>query len=144
MKQLFEIQSSNWPSSITSLIPRLAGAIDELFKRCFGYMKPTPLKVHYAFNYRECFKFVNSFCRVEGNYLKNEAAMVKLFYHECIRQYADKILMRHDLKWFRETLINLVWEHFELMPNKELEVKATTNEAGEEAKPDSVPPPGTS
>lgn len=91
-------------------------------------MKPTPLKVHYAFNYRECFKFVTSFCRVEGNYLKSEAAMVKLFYHECIRQYADKILMRHDLKWFKDTLRKLIWDHFDLMPNKELEVKTTTHE----------------
>jgi len=48
-------------------------------------MKPTPLKVHYAFNYRECFKFVTAFCKVEGNYLKNEASLVKLFYHQCIR-----------------------------------------------------------
>ena len=94
-------------------------------------MKPTPLKVHYAFNYRECFKFVTAFCKVEGNYLKSEAQLVKLFYHESIRQYADKILMRHDLTWFKETLVKLIWEHFDLMPNKELEVKTTTNENGE-------------
>ena len=99
-------------------------------------MKPTPLKVHYAFNYRECFKFVTSFCRVEGNYLKSEAAIVKLFYHECIRQYADKILMRHDLAWFKDTLKKLIWDHFDLMPNKELEVKTTTNEPGEEGAQD--------
>lgn len=93
-------------------------------------MKPTPLKVHYAFNYRECFKFVTAFCKVEGNYLKNEASLVKLFYHECIRQYADKIIMRHDLKWFKDSLVKLVWDSFDLMPNKELEAKTTTNEEG--------------
>ena len=68
---------------------------------------------------------MTSFCKVEGNYLKTEANLVKLFYHECIRQYADKILMRHDLTWFKETLIQLIWDNFELKPYKEVEVKTT-------------------
>ena len=125
MSNLFEIQSQDWPSQISSLIPRVAEAIDELYNKVFNHLKPTPLKVHYAFNYRECFKFVTAFCKVEGNYLKAEANLVKLFYHECIRQYADKILMRHDLEWFKTTLTNLIWEKFELKPFKELEVKTT-------------------
>lgn len=94
--------------------------------------------MHYAFNHRECFKFVTSFCKVEGNYLKTEAALVKLFYHECIRQYADKILMTHDYSWFIDTLKSLIWEHFDLMPNKELDQKTTTQDQdgapAEEAK----------
>lgn len=85
MKQLFEVASHEWPSQITVLIPRLAAAIDSLFNSVYNNLKPTPLKVHYAFNHRECFKFVTAFCKIEGNYLKSEAALVKLFYHECIR-----------------------------------------------------------
>ena len=62
--------------------------------------------------------------------------MVKLFYHECTRQFADKILMRHDLGWFKDTLHQLVWDTFDLTPNKELDLKTNTqgeNEAGGEA-----------
>ena len=125
MQNLFEVQSQEWPSQIVALIPRLAKSIDELYNKVFDHLKPTPLKVHYAFNHRECFKFMTSFCKVEGNYLKTEANLVKLFYHECIRQYADKILMRHDLTWFKETLIQLIWDNFELKPYKEVEVKTT-------------------
>ena len=79
---------------------------------------------------------MTAFCKVEGNYLKNEANMVKLFYHECTRQFADKILMRHDLGWFKDTLHQLVWDTFDLTPNKELDLKTNTqgeNEAGGEA-----------
>ena len=43
--------------------------------------------------------------------------------------------MRHDLKWFMETLRNLIWEYFDLTPNKEQEVKTATNGAGDTAKP---------
>jgi len=38
--------------------------------------------------------------------------------------------MRHDLKWFKDSLVKLVWDSFDLMPNKELEAKTTTNEEG--------------
>ncbi len=40
--------------------------------------------------------------------------------------------MRHDLSWFKDTLKKCIWDHFDLMPNKELEVKTTTNDAGEQ------------
>ena len=113
------------------MIPKLASAIDGLYWGVLANLKPTPLKVHYSFNHRELFKFVTAFCKVEGNYLKTEANLVKLFYHEAVRQYADKILMRHDLDWFQDTLRKLIWDTFDLMPNKELEVKTTTNQDGE-------------
>ena len=134
MTQLFEIQSADWPSQITGLIPRLARAVDALYRSCFQYLKPTPLKVHYTFNYRECFRMVTSFCKIEGNYLKTEANLVKLFYHEAVRQYGDKILMRHDLAWFSSTLEKLVWDTFDLMPYKEMDAKTTTNQEGEDGQ----------
>ena len=92
--------------------------MDALFHTCFAQLKPTPMKVHYTFNYRECFKFVTSFCKVEGNYLKSEAQVVKLFYHEAVRQYADKILMKHDLTWFLDTLKQVCYDVFDLVPEE--------------------------
>ena len=89
------------------------------------------MKVHYTFNYRECFKFVTSFCKIEGNYLKTEAHVVKLFYHEAMRQYADKILMKHDLQWFMETLKQVCLEEFDLTPDEEGDTRKQTGDAGE-------------
>lgn len=76
------------------------------------------MKVHYTFNYRECFKLVTCFCKVEGNYLSKESNMVKLFFHEAVRQYADRILMKHDLEWFMKTLKALIWDTFDLRKNE--------------------------
>lgn len=44
--------------------------------------------------------------------------MVKLFFHEAVRQYADRILMRHDLEWFMKTLKTLIWDTFDLKRNE--------------------------
>ena len=39
---------------------------------------------------------------------------MKLFYHEAMRQYADKILMKHDLDWFMATLQQVCMETFDM------------------------------
>lgn len=95
------------------------------------------MKVHYTFNYRECFKFVTSFCKIEGNYLKNEANVVKLFYHEAMRQYADKILMKHDYQWFVDTLKQVCYDCFTLVPEDDEAVKQT----GEDENDPTLPKP---
>ena len=102
--QLFDLASQEWPSAVSGTIPKLAKAIMQLYNACFAHLKPTPIKVHYTFNHRECFKMVTAICKIESSYLKNEVGMMKLFYHEAMRQYADKILMKHDLQWFMSTL----------------------------------------
>ena len=91
------------------------------------------MKVHYTFNYRECFKFVTAFCKVEGNYLKTEANVVKLFYHEAMRQYADKILMKHDLNWFMDTLKQVCLDVFDLRPEDEEGRQQTAEESEKDA-----------
>lgn len=95
--QLFELASQEWPSGVSATIPKLSKAIMQLYTTCFEHLKPTPIKVHYTFNHRECFKMITAICKIESSYLKSEVNMMKLFYHEAMRQYADKILMKHDL-----------------------------------------------
>ena len=75
---------------------------------------------------------MTSFCKVEGNYLKTEENMVKLFYHEAVRQFADKILMKHDLDWFLKSLRQVIWDNFDLRPYDEDYDKARKSDAGEE------------
>jgi len=39
--------------------------------------------------------------------------LMRLFFHEAMRSYADRILMKHDLNWFIETLTKICKENFE-------------------------------
>jgi dynein heavy chain len=112
--QFFDLAAQDWPSGVSDTTGKLAKAIMELFTACFENLKPTPIKVHYTFNHRECFKMVTAICKVEPSYLKSEVHMMKLFYHEAIRQYADKILMKHDLQWFMSTLQKVCRDNFNL------------------------------
>ena len=50
--------------------------------------------------------------KIEGNVLKTEINLMKLFYHEALRLYGDRILMKHDLVWFMECLKGVCMENF--------------------------------
>jgi hypothetical protein len=49
-------------------------------------------------------RIIISMQMVEGNYLKKKENVMKLFYHECLRTYGDRLLMSHDVQWFQENL----------------------------------------
>ena len=46
---------------------------------------------------------------------------MELFYHECLRLYGDRILMKHDLTWFMETLKYTCMENFDCCKSQEPE-----------------------
>jgi len=68
-----------------SHVPKIVNAIYDLYSRCSTHLKPTPIKVHYAFNQKAMFRMAKNICKVENNYVKNVDCLVKLFYHEAMR-----------------------------------------------------------
>jgi len=48
----------------------------------------------------------------EGNAMKKEEHVMKLFYHECLRTYGDRLLLEHDIKWFEKKLKEVCKKHF--------------------------------
>jgi hypothetical protein len=62
VNKMLELQSPNWPSSMQNHFPLLSGAVTELCRRTYDYLKPTPIKVQYTFNQREIFKMVSAIC----------------------------------------------------------------------------------
>lgn len=68
---------------------------------------------------------------VEGNVLKSELNLMKLFYHEALRLYGDRILMKHDLTWFMECIKQVCCNNFDCCdPNS----KGDSDEREEEEK----------
>jgi hypothetical protein len=62
---------------------------------------------------------------VEGNALKKQEDVMKLFYHECLRTYGDRLLMSHDQAWFSSNLEAVCRKHFDVLEDAEKWVKAT-------------------
>lgn len=98
----------------------IVDALVDLAQRVFEHLKPTPMKAHYTFNWRDIGKVLMSIQMIESNSLKKQVNVMKLLYHECYRNFGDRLLMVHDRKWFAETLEEVCRKHFYVVD--ELEV----------------------
>ena len=101
-----------WPSAIQMYQTNLVDALVDLALRVFAHFKPTPMKVHHTFSWRDVSKILMSIQMIEANSLKRQENVMKLLYHECYRNYGDRILMAHDRKWFAAQLEDVCRQHF--------------------------------
>lgn len=101
-----------WPSSIQLYASSISGALVDLCRRVFEHLKPTPMKAHYAFCWRDAGKVLMGMQMIEPNSLKRQVDVMKLFYHECFRNFGDRLLMAHDRRWFTQALEEVCRKHF--------------------------------
>ena len=69
---------------------------------------------------------------IESNSLKRQENVMKLLYHECYRNFGDRLLMAHDKKWFVETLEDVCRQNFYVVD--ELEVFGNTEVQKKDSK----------
>jgi hypothetical protein len=50
-----------WPSQIQMYSTNIMDALIDISTRVFAYFKPTPMKVHHTFSWRDIFKILLSF-----------------------------------------------------------------------------------
>jgi dynein heavy chain len=117
---LTELMVINWPSAIQMYSSNIVEAIIDISLKVFERFKPTPMKAHYTFNWRDTRKVLLSMQMIEANSLKKQVNVMKLLYHECYRNFGDRILMVHDKRWFAETLKKVCSEHFYVVEQLEV------------------------
>jgi dynein heavy chain len=73
---------------------------------------PTAVKFHYIFNLRDVGNIFEGLLRSEAAYYPNNLLMARLWYHECERVFADRMISRDDLDKFDEILANVAKKNF--------------------------------
>jgi dynein heavy chain len=91
------------------------------------------MKAHYTFNWRDASKILAGVQMIEANSLKRQVDVCKLFYHECYRNFGDRLLMTHDRNWFVQTLEEVCRRHFYVVDELE-DIDALLAQMQEEAE----------
>eukprot|EP01022_Parablepharisma_sp_SALTPOND_P028312 TRINITY_DN70784_c2_g1_i1.p1 TRINITY_DN70784_c2_g1~~TRINITY_DN70784_c2_g1_i1.p1 ORF type:complete len:4393 (-),score=612.94 TRINITY_DN70784_c2_g1_i1:3426-16604(-) len=76
-------------------------------------LRPTPSKSHYTFNLRDMAKVFEGLCRSSPHAIKKEEDMIKLWAHESIRVFHDRLVSTKDREVFMKLLKGHMKEHFE-------------------------------
>ena len=60
---------------------------------------PTPSKPVYLFNMRDMSKVVQGVCQAHADYYDTRDSMLRLFMHECMRVFGDRLNSLEDRAW---------------------------------------------
>ena len=73
---------------------------------------PTPTKSHYTFNLRDVSKVFQMVCSASASSVPDPDALTRLWVHESLRVFHDRLTDDTDREWFFETIKRLTEKHF--------------------------------
>jgi dynein heavy chain len=90
--------------------PIIAASVDMFFKISADLL-PTPLKCHYTFNLRDPAKVLQGMLMIHvKTELSDSDALCRLWIHEMMRQFRDRLTNLEDRNWFNEMLMERMAE----------------------------------
>ena len=75
-------------------------------------LKPIPAKPHYTFNLRDLSKVAQGVLRVRASQHSGREGLLRLWWHECLRTFHDRLIDADDREWLRERLLELARVHW--------------------------------
>ncbi|RVE44268.1 hypothetical protein evm_011063 [Chilo suppressalis] len=92
--------------------PIVNAAVEVYLKIC-AELLPTPAKSHYVFNLRDLSKSMQGVLQADAAYMRLPQAMLRLFYHECLRVFHDRLINIEDKSYFYQLMSNVCQKHFQ-------------------------------
>ena len=108
------------PSDVAGKTPNLVKATLEIYNTIKLQLLPTPSKSHYTYNMRDLSKVWQGVSMV-GNVQKDLGAVVRLWAHESLRVFHDRLVDDADRRWFFDFVKKMVSKHCGLQFDKVFE-----------------------
>lgn len=97
---------------IKAIVTNVVSATISLYNQIEVDMLPTPAKSHYTFNLRDLSKVFQGICMGTPDRIKESTQLIRLWGHECMRVFKDRLINEEDRTWFDEALNTKVQENF--------------------------------
>jgi dynein heavy chain len=75
---------------------------------------PTPAKSHYTFNLRDLSKVFQGVLQGDAKEIGDKESFVKLWVHECMRVFSDRLIDEKDRSWFKDLVGICCKENFNI------------------------------
>ena len=83
-----------------------------LYQKTSEIFKPTPAKSHYTYNLRDVSKIFQGISKSSPKAIKKDTDMIKLWAHECLRIFQDRLISDQDRERFDDLIKEIVKEKF--------------------------------
>ncbi|KAL0028415.1 hypothetical protein WJX77_005025 [Trebouxia sp. C0004] len=99
---------ADWPADLRALCAPIVASAVEAYNRVSAELLPTPAKSHYTFNLRDLSKVAQGMLMVSQKQCSSKQALVRLWLHESMRVFHDRLIDDQDKGHFRNILRELV------------------------------------
>lgn len=93
-----------YASNIKQMSAAVVQATIEVYNSIATNLLPTPSKSHYTFNLRDLSKVFQGILLVEPEYVAAKDDFIKLWAHECLRVFHDRLVDEDDRTWFKSLI----------------------------------------
>lgn len=83
---------------------KIVAATLKVYEKIQADLKPTPMKTHYTFNLRDFSKVICGMCMCTKKELINADVCLRLWAHETVRVFGDRLINNEDRFWMLETV----------------------------------------
>lgn len=109
LSSLLTIGFSSYNNSIVNYIETLTKAVIKVFNQVLLSLPLTPTKSHYTFNLRDLANALKGVLLVPSSKLFEIKTLQKLWAHECLRVFSDRLIDSKD----KEVLLNILAKEFQ-------------------------------
>jgi dynein heavy chain len=95
-----------FPSEIATLTDGVVDASIHIYNTIRTELLPTPNKSHYTFNLRDLSKVIQGVLSADQKTVLVETDLVRLWIHECMRVFQDRLVDNTDKLWFKKLITN--------------------------------------
>lgn len=95
---------SKFPSEVQIMSDPIVDASIHIYNTIRKELLPTPAKTHYTFNLRDLSKIIGGVLSADIKTVVQEPDVVRLWIHECMRVFQDRLVDQTDKTWFTDLL----------------------------------------
>lgn len=95
---------SDFAKPVKDLADSVVNAAIDVYQRVIEDLLPTPQKAHYVFNLRDLSKCMQGVLQADSGSLREGTDLMRLFSHECLRVFHDRLVSVEDKSYFCKLL----------------------------------------
>ncbi|XP_055844482.1 dynein axonemal heavy chain 12 [Episyrphus balteatus] len=105
-------KKSGHSHDVLSSTQQIVSATQQIYKYVQTELRATPDKSHYIFNPRDISRVVTGCALLKKESVDNKKIFARLWYHEAMRVFYDRLVDENDQRWIFEKLNECIKENF--------------------------------